>query len=108
MLLQPVTMSAIYPNTTEKHAGQLPCDIHLSCTFYAVAMQNKHNHSCYKDLTNDNGDKKKKKYAISSVFYSKSMVFILPGALVVYQGYTIFYYGKFVQLWDYTFTLLHD
>ena len=50
----------------------------------------------------------KKKCAISSVFYSKSMVFILPGALVVYQGYTIFYYGKFVQcLINYGTTLLH-
>ena len=25
------------------------------------------------------------------------MVFILPGALEVFQGYTILYYGKFVQ-----------
>ena len=30
------------------------------------------------------------------VFHSKSMVFILPGALEVFQKYTILYYGKFI------------
>ena len=30
-------------------------------------------------------------------FHLKSMVFILPGVLEVFHGYTILHYGKFVQ-----------
>ena len=46
-------------------------------------------------LTNHNGAFKK--CAISSKSVAISMLFILPGALGVFQEYTILYYGEFVQ-----------
>ena len=38
-----------------------------------------------------------KKCAISSISVAVSMLFILPGALGVFQEYTILYYGEFIQ-----------
>ena len=46
-------------------------------------------------LTNHNGTFKK--CAISSISVAVSMLFILPGALGVFQEYTILYYGEFIQ-----------
>ena len=46
-------------------------------------------------LTNHNGAFKK--CAISSKSVAISMLFIFPGALGVFQEYTILYYGEFVQ-----------
>ena len=45
-------------------------------------------------LTNHNGTFKK--CAISSISVAISMLFILPGALGVFQEYTILYYGEFI------------